>query len=234
MNTVSTTVSSVSASSFASFYRVVYGKMTYGLALTALFAWVSLNVPAVQQAVFGNRMTFYGLLFAEFALVIWLSTAIRRLTSAQAMTLFSIYAALNGVTMSAVLSIYTGTSVVSTFVVTSGTFGVMSLYGALTKRDLSSWGSFLMMGLVGVLIASVVNLFFMNSMIYWVSTFIGVIVFTGLAAYDNFKLKHMAAAAGENSHAISAASTVGALQLYLDFINLFLFALRILGIGAKK
>jgi hypothetical protein len=221
-------------SSITNFYRQVYAKMFSGLMLTAVAAWITASSPAIQQFIFGSKMTFYAIIFAELGLVVWLSAALRSLTGGQAMTLFTLYSALNGVTLSAILALYTGTSVFMTFVVAASMFGTMSVYGLLTKRDLSSWGSFFFMGLTGVLIASVVNIFLKSSAVYWVSTFIGVMVFTGLAAYDNYKLKLMAEAAGNDERAISVASTAGALQLYLDFVNLFLMILRIFGVGSKK
>ncbi|QOX81050.1 Bax inhibitor-1/YccA family protein (plasmid) [Trichlorobacter lovleyi] len=234
MDTAQYSTTATSVASLSSFYRQVYGKMTFGLFLTAFAAWFTASSPALQQLVFGSKMTFYVLIFAEIGLVIWLSAALRSLTGTQAMILFTLYSALNGVTLSVILLAYTGPSIFMTFVVTASMFGTMSLYGLLTKKDLSSWGSFFFMGLIGVLIASVVNIFLKSPAVYWVSTLIGVMVFTGLAAYDNFKLKLMATAAGEDERAISAASTAGALQLYLDFINLFLMLLRILGVGNKK
>ncbi len=205
--------------------RQVYAWMGGGLLVTALLAMVTLSSPAMLNAVFGNRLVFYGLIIAEFGLVIAISAAINRLSEATAMLLFVLYAALNGVTMSVIFAIYTAESITSTFVITATTFGAMSAYGYLTKRDLTGWGSFLFMGLIGIVIASLVNIFTRSSAASWVISALGVIVFTGLTAYDTQKIKAMAAAGAEGRK----PAILGALTLYLDFINLFLMLLRLLG-----
>ena len=202
--------------------RGVYGWMGGGLALTALVSLLTVSSPVLLQAILGNRMLFYVLIFAELGLVVGISGAINRISASTAAMLFLAYAALNGVTMSTIFVAYTSSSIASTFVVTSGMFGAMSLYGYLTKSDLTSWGSFLFMGLVGVVIASVVNIFLQSSMIYWVVSFCGVIVFTGLTAYDTQKIKNM-------GNVGRKGAILGALTLYLDFINMFLIMLRLLG-----
>ncbi len=140
------------------------------------------------------------------------------------------YSALNGVTMASIFMLYTRSSIASTFLVTAGTFGALAAYGTVTKRDLSSLGSFVMMGLVGVVIASIVNLFLGSPMLYWLTTFAGVLVFTGLTVYDTAKLKSLAAvAAGQGREGETKLALQGALSLYLDFVNLFLMLLRIFG-----
>ena len=205
--------------------RQVYAWMGAGLAVTACMALVTLSSPAVLSAITGNRLVFYGLVFGELALVFTLSGAINRLSAATATLLFVAYSALNGVTLSIVALVYTASSISSTFVITAGMFGAMSIYGYLTKRDLTAWGSFLFMGLIGVVIASVVNIFLGSSTVSWFISGIGVIVFTGLTAYDTWKIKELAAQGAEGRK----PAILGALTLYLDFINLFLMLLRFTG-----
>ncbi|HIJ88188.1 MAG TPA: Bax inhibitor-1/YccA family protein [Desulfuromonadales bacterium] len=205
--------------------RKVYAWMGAGLAITAFMALVTLSSPAILNAVLGNRLIFYGLIIGELALVFTLSGAINRLSAATATLIFIAYAALNGVTLSEVFLAYTANSITSTFVITAGMFGAMSLYGSMTRRDLTSWGSFLFMGLIGIIIASVVNIFVGSSAVSWVVSGIGVIVFTGLTAYDTWKIKEMAAQGIEGRK----PAIIGALTLYLDFINLFLMLLRFTG-----
>jgi FtsH-binding integral membrane protein len=205
--------------------RQVYAWMGGGLLVTALLAMVTVSSPAILNAVFGNRLVFYGLVLGELGLVIAISGAINRLGAGTASLLFVLYAALNGITMSAIFAVYTAESVASTFVITAATFGTMSAYGYLTRRDLTGWGSFLFMGLIGVVIASLVNIFTRSSAASWVISAVGVIVFTGLTAYDTQKIKSMAASGAEGRK----PAILGALTLYLDFINLFLMLLRLLG-----
>jgi FtsH-binding integral membrane protein len=205
--------------------RQVYAWMGAGLAITAIMALFTLSSPAILKAVFGNRLLFYGLVIGELALVFVLSGAINKLSEATATLLFVAYSALNGVTLSFVALVYTASSITSTFVITAGMFGAMSVYGYMTKRDLTSWGSFLFMGLIGVVIASIVNIFMASSAVSWVISGIGVIVFTGLTAYDTWKIKELAAAGTTGRK----PAILGALTLYLDFINLFLMLLRFTG-----
>lgn len=205
--------------------RQVYAWMGAGLTVTACMALVTLTSPAILNAIAGNRLVFYGLMIGELALVFTLSGAINRLSATTATLLFIAYSALNGVTLSVVALVYTANSITSTFVITAGMFGTMSLYGYMTKRDLTSWGSFLFMGLIGVVIASVVNIFVGSSTVSWFISGIGVIVFTGLTGYDTWKIKAMAAQGTEGRK----PAILGALTLYLDFINLFLMLLRFTG-----
>ncbi|MBV5338121.1 MAG: Bax inhibitor-1/YccA family protein [Deltaproteobacteria bacterium] len=205
--------------------RKVYAWMGAGLAITAFMALITLSSPAILNAVLGNKLIFYGLIVGELALVFTLSGAINRLSAATATLIFIVYAALNGITLSVVFLAYTANSITSTFVITAGMFGAMSLYGSMTKRDLTSWGSFLFMGLIGIVIASIVNIFVGSSAVSWIVSGIGVIVFTGLTAYDTWKIKEMAAQGIEGRK----PAIIGALTLYLDFINLFLMLLRFTG-----
>lgn len=211
------------------FLRSVYNWMTLGLALTGVIAWFMASSPALYQPIFGNPILFYGLIIGELGLVIALSAAINRLSATAATAMFLVYAALNGVTMSAIFLVYTRSSIAVTFFVTAATFGAMSLYGYLTKRDLSSLGSFCFMGLIGVVIASLVNIFLKSPAVYWVTTGCGVIVFVGLTAYDTFKIKQFARQGFGDAASERKGVILGALTLYLDFINLFLMLLRLFG-----
>ena len=207
------------------FMAAVYRWMTLGLAVTALVAFSVATSEAALRLVIGNRIVFFGLIIIEFGLVIAISGAVNRLSAPAAGGLFLLYSALNGATLSVVLLAYTGSSVALAFVTTAGTFGAMSVYGTVTRKDLASWGSFLFMGLIGVVIASVVNVFLGSSMLSFVISCAAVLVFTGLAAYDTQKLRALARAGG----GVAALPVSGALALYLDFVNLFLALLRLLG-----
>jgi len=213
------------------FLAKVFNWMAIGLGLTGLAAFLTVNSQAALQFIFGNKMVFYGLILGELGLVFYLSARIERISAQAATGLFVVYSTLNGVTLSAILLIYTMTSVAATFFVTAGMFGAMAVYGFVTKKDLSSWGSFLFMGLIGIIIASVVNIFLGSSMMSWMISGIGVLVFTGLTAYDVQKITRIGAAGimdgGES--AIRKGAIMGALALYLDFINLFLMLLRFMG-----
>ena len=212
-----------------SFFQKVYLWMTAGLGTTTLAAFFMLASPAAQQLVFGNRMLFLGLIFAELGLVIAVSAAINRISATTATLLFLAYSALNGVTFAAVFLLYTQSSIVSAFLVTAGTFAAMSMYGYATKRDLTGFGSFLFMGLIGLVIASLVNMFLHNEMIYWITSYLGVFIFVGLTAYDTQKIKQIGQAGFADAQSRQKAAILGALRLYLDFINLFLMLLRIMG-----
>ncbi|SJZ80187.1 hypothetical protein SAMN02745119_01686 [Trichlorobacter thiogenes] len=205
--------------------RQVYAWMGCGLTLTAIMALITVSSPELLKAIVGNRMVFYGLMFGELALVFTLSGAINRMSATVATMLFIGYSALNGLTLSVIFLVYTADSIASTFAVSAAMFGAMSIYGYATKKDLTSWGSFLFMGLIGIVIASLVNLFMRNDAASWVISAIGVIVFTGLTAYDTWKIKALAAEGAEGRK----PAILGALTLYLDFINLFLMLLRLMG-----
>ncbi len=204
--------------------RQVYAWMGAGLLITAFIAFATISTPALFNAVVGNKLIFYGLMIGELGLVIALSAAINRISASFATMMFLVYSALNGITFSVILLVYTADSIASTFFITAAMFGAMSAYGYFTRRDLTSWGSFLFMGLIGVVIASVVNIFLKSGSVSWIVSAIGVLVFTGLTAYDTWKIKALAAQGGGRKPAI-----LGALTLYLDFINLFLMLLRLLG-----
>jgi FtsH-binding integral membrane protein len=209
------------------FMASVYRWMTLGLVVTSGVAWFVAASPAAREVIFGNRMVFWGLVIAQFGLVIAISAAVNRLSAGVAGMLFVLYSGLTGATLASVLLVYTGSSVASAFMVTAGTFAGMSIYATVTKRDLSAWGTFLIMGLIGVIIASVVNLFLKSGMLQFVLSAAAVVVFTGLTAYDTQKLRRMAAAGVEGMPA--AMPVNGALMLYLDFINLFLALLNLFG-----
>ncbi len=207
------------------FMAAVYRWMTLGLLVTAGVAFYVATTPAALQFIFGNRLVFWGLVIAQFGLVIGLSAAVNRLSAGAAGALFLVYSAVTGATLSIVLLAYTGASVASAFAVTAGTFLAMSVYGTVTRRDLTTWSTFLFMGLVGIVIASLVNVFTKSSMVSWVVSCAAVLVFTGLTAYDTQRLRRMAAA----GVGVAALPVNGALALYLDFINLFLSILNLFG-----
>jgi FtsH-binding integral membrane protein len=210
-----------------SFISKVYRWMGLGLILTALTAYFVVNSSFVYTLA-ENSILFYGLIIAELGLVIYLSTRIQKMSAETATAAFIVYSVLNGVTLSLILLIYTGASVASTFLTTALTFGAMSAYGYFTKRELTSMRSYLMMGLVGLIIASVINMFWANSTMYWIISYAGVLLFVGLTAYDTQKIKKIGAVV-EGVQTTQKMAIMGALTLYLDFINLFLFMLRILG-----
>jgi len=215
------------------FVRSVYNWMGVGLALTALVALYVSSSETLMRLVFGNSLLFFGLIIAELALVFSISARVDKMSAGTATTLFVIYSALNGVTLSFIFLAYARASIVSTFFVCSATFLACSIYGWTTKRDLTSWGGFLMMGLIGIIIASLVNMFIRSNALNMVVSYIGVLVFVGLTAYDTQKLKNMALTqpAGLDGSVIRKGAILGALSLYLDFINLFLLLLRIFGRG---
>jgi FtsH-binding integral membrane protein len=211
------------------FIRRVYNWMGLGLALTAIVAYYTAASPTLTRLILGNQLIFFALIIGQLGLVIGLSAAIDRLAPTTATLLFFLYAGLTGLTLSVVFLAYTQSSIASTFFVTAGTFGITSIYGYTTKRDLTSWGSFFFMGLVGIILASLVNFWLQSEAIYWVTTYIGIIVFVGLTAYDTQAIKNMAAAGFTDAASESKAAVIGALRLYLDFINLFLMLLRLMG-----
>ena len=215
---------------FSTLLQQVYGWMAGGLALTGLIAWWVSQSEAMINLVFGNRAVFFGLIILELGLVFGLSWGLTRMSATLATSAFLLYAAVNGITMAAIFLVYTGESIGSTFLVTGGTFAAMSMYGYTTKRDLSSWGNLLFMALIGLIIASVVNIFLQSDALGWVVTYAGVLIFVGLTAYDTQKIKKLSARIDpRDTETFQKAVVMGALQLYLDFINLFLYLLRILG-----
>jgi len=202
-----------------------YRWMAIGLALTGAVAWLVASTPSLLQAVFANSLLFYGAIIAELVMVVVFAARASRMSFAAAATTFTAYAALNGVTMATIFLFYTAASVAQVFFVCAGAFAGLSLYGAKTRRDLTAMGHFMFIGLVGLVLASVVNLFLKNPAIYWVTTYAGVLIFAGLTAYDNQKLRRMYALQGEGGN----LALQGALALYLDFVNLFLQLLRLFG-----
>ncbi|KUJ96298.1 MAG: hypothetical protein XD41_0706 [Desulfonauticus sp. 38_4375] len=212
------------------FMRGVYQWMALGLGLTGIIAYFTATSPTLLQIIFGNPLVMWGLLIGELLLVVGLSAGISKLSGSTATFLFLLYSGLNGLTLSAIFLVYTTSSIASTFLICAGMFAAMSIYGLTTKKDLTSLGSFLFMGLIGIIIASIVNIFLKSSAFQFVISGIGVIVFVGLTAYDSQKLKLMGESAPyDDALAIRRGTILGALTLYLDFINLFLMLLRFFG-----
>ena len=212
------------------FMRGVYVWMAIGLAVTAFCSYVTLSSNAALSFIFGNKMIFFGLIIAELGIVIALSAAVHKLSSFAATGMFILYSVLNGITLSAVLLVYTSQSVFTAFLTTAGMFGAMSLYGLVTKRDLTSMGSFMTMGLFGIIIAMVVNIFVGSSALDMGISILGVFIFLGLTAYDTQALRNMGETAPmDDALAIRRGTIMGALKLYLDFINIFLMLLRLFG-----
>jgi hypothetical protein len=214
--------------SLVSFMHKVYGWMFVGLLLTAVTAYFVSISDIILNIIINNAFVFYGLIILELVLVFGLSSMVNKISASVAAFIFLLYAILNGVTFSIILLAYTGSSIAVAFFVTAVVFGFMSLYGYITKKDLTTFGHFAIMALVGLIIASLVNLFFNNSAVDWIVTYIGVLVFITLTAYDTQKIKSLYS----DSLSLSGKekeSVVGALTLYLDFINLFLDFLRIFG-----
>ena len=213
------------------FVRSVYNWMAVGLGLTGVVAYFVANTPSIQKVVFGNPILFFGLMIGELALVFIISARIQKMQASTATGLFVLYSALNGVTLSFIFMVYARSSITSTFFVCAATFVGCSIYGWTTKRDLTSLGGFLMMGLIGIIIASLVNMFFRSPGVSMVISYIGVLVFVGLTAYDTQSMKNMALTQPADLEAavVRKGAILGALKLYLDFINLFLMLLRIFG-----
>ena len=230
MSTINLTKSSTEVSVSSIFMRQVYQWMAVGLGVTAATAWFTATSPAMLNMIFGSTFVLIALVIAQFGLVIALSAAVHRMSAATATGLFVLYSALTGLTLSSIFLTYSMGSIANAFIVSAGTFVAMSVYGTVTKRDLTAMGSFLMMGLFGILIAMVVNIFLASSMMDFVISAIGVLVFTGLTAYDTQKIKEFGADAPlHDGTAVRRGVIRGALTLYLDFINLFLMMLRLFG-----
>ena len=209
------------------FLRAVYGWMCGGLVITAVTASFLAGSPALVATIATNRLLFWGLMLAQLGVVFVLSARVQQLAASTAAVLFVAYSALTGVTIAFVLLAYTGESVARTFLITAGMFGGMAAYGTATRRSLAGFGQFLFMGLIGVVLASVVGIFWPSDGLQFGLSFIGVIVFTGLAAYDAQRMKSMALALPSGQ--TGSYAIVGALALYLDFINLFLMLVRFTG-----
>ena len=206
----------------------VYVKMFLGLLVTAFTSWiVAFNAPSILEFIVYNRWVYWGLLIVEVLMVLGINGSVRRMNSSMATGLFYLFAVVNGLALSLIFVAYSLPSIFKTFVITAGVFGAMSVYGYFTEKDLTKIGTFLRMALWGLIIALVVNIFWANSTLEWIISFAGVIIFIGLTAWDTQQIKRIAMAApGE---AIPSLATVGALMLYLDFINLFIYLLRFLG-----
>lgn len=215
-------------------YRTLMGKvylwMTLALAVTGLTSLYVASSPGLVQSIFASRGTFWLLVIAELALVFILSARIMKMSFSTAGIMFALYSVLNGVTMSFIFIAYTSTSIATAFFVTAGMFAAMSFIGFVTKKDLSSFGSFFTMALIGLIIASVVNIFLNSSVMYWIITYVGVLLFVGATAYDTQKIKQMLIEYGDEvNDSTQKLALIGSLSLYLDFINLFLYILRLFG-----
>lgn len=213
----------------ARFITKVYGWMAIGLALTGAVSYLIASSPALLQMIYGNKLVFWGLVIGELLMVGYLAAAVNRMSAATATLVYMLYAVLNGLTLSGIFIIYTSTSIVGTFLITAGTFAAMSAYGYFTKQDLTKAGNLLFMALIGLVIASVVNIFFRNPIMYWIITYAGILIFVGLTAYDTQKIKEMNIIGNEGTEEDHKEAIMGALTLYLDFINLFLYLLRLFG-----
>ena len=209
--------------------RKVYVWMSLALAITGFTAYGVATSPGLMQAIYANQFFFWGLIIAEFALVIGVSAAIDRLSLATATLMFILYSVINGALLSYIFIVYTASSVSTVFFITAGTFAAMALYGYTTKTDLTSWGKLLLMALIGLIIATLVNVFVKSSTFDLILSYVGVLIFVGLTAYDSQKIKQMLLEAPDAGEAAQKVALLGALSLYLDFINLFLYLLRIFG-----
>jgi len=215
------------AARVSAFLGRVYAWMFLGLLVTAVTAFAVASSEQLVEALILNRLVFWMLLFGQLGLVIFLSARVAKMSPVMAGTLFILYSATVGITTSVILLAYTGASIVSTFMITAGMFGALALFGTFTKRSLAGVGQFMFMGLIGLILAMVVNLFWQNDALYFVISVIGVLVFTGLTAWDAQRMKQMAVALPDGR--VGSYAIVGALSLYLDFINLFFFLLRLMG-----
>ncbi len=213
----------------AVFITKVYNWMALALFITGIVAYLTATTPAMINAILGSKILFFGLIIGELLLVIYLTRSINKLSRNAAIGAFLIYSVLNGLTMSVIFLAYTSSSIATTFYITAGTFAAMSFYGYTTKRDLTSIGNMAFMALIGIIIASVVNMFLQNEMMYWIISYLGVAIFVGLVAYDTQKLKEIGSRGFVNEDNMEKTAIMGALSLYLDFVNLFLFLLRIFG-----
>lgn len=207
--------------------RKVYGKMTLGLLVTAITSYLMLSNGAVMNIFLGSKVLFFGAFILELGLVFYLSARIEKLSTGTAAVLFYLYSMLNGITLTPIFLMYTQTSIATTFALTAGTFGAMTIFGYVTRQDLSKIGSYLFMALIGLILCIIVNLFLHNSMLDMLISCAGVLIFVGLTAWDTQAIKRMAAEADPTM--MNKVATWGALSLYLDFINLFIYLLRIFG-----
>ena len=217
------------STAFPALMRKVFVWMTLALAITGLTAYGVATSPALLSLIFSSKVTFFGLIIAEFALVFAISGAINRLSLSTATLLFILYSVINGATLSSIFFAFSVATIGKVFFITAGTFGAMALVGYTTKTDLTSMGKLLFMALLGIIIASVVNMFVGSSGLDLILSYVGVLVFVGLTAYDTQKIKQMCQSAPDAGESTQKLALIGALSLYLDFINLFLYLLRIFG-----
>ena len=217
------------SSAFPVLMRKVYVWMTLALVITGFTAYGVATSPGVLQLIFGNQILFWGMIIAELALVIGVSAAINRLSLTTATLMFILYSVINGASFSSIFLIYTASSIATVFFITAGTFGVMALIGYTTKTDLTSIGKYLFMALIGLIIATLVNMFIKSEGFTYILSYIGVLIFVGLTAYDSQKIKQMLLQAPDAGEGAQKLALLGALTLYLDFINLFIYLLRIFG-----
>ena len=220
-------VPEVSDAGVSAFLSKVYAWMFAGLLITAMTAFAVATSPTLIDTLIGNRIIFWGLIFAQLGVVFYLSARVNQIAAGTAAALFVLYSALVGITSSVILLIYTGSSIASTFIITAGMFGATAIFGTLTKRSLAGLGHFMFMGLIGLILASIVGFFWQSGALQFVISVVGVLVFTGLTAWDAQRLKQMAVALPDGR--VGSYAVVGALSLYLDFINLFFFLLRLMG-----
>lgn len=214
---------------FPALMRKVYVWMSFALLITGIMAYGVAESPALMQTIFSNKLVFWGIIIAQFALVFGISGAINRLSLPIATLLFVAYASLNGIIFSSIFVIYSTAVIAKVFFITAGTFGAMSLYGYFTKADLSGMGKILMMALIGLIIATVVNIFLKSSGLEMILSYVGVLIFVGLTAWDTQKIKMMLAQCQDMNEEAQKIALLGAFTLYLDFINLFIYLLRIFG-----
>ena len=217
------------SAAFPVLMRKVYLWMTMALAITGFTAYYVATNETLITALVTNQILFWGLAIGELALVIGLTAAINRLSLTTATLMFVLYSVINGATMSFIFLLYTASSITSVFFITAGTFAAMALFGYFTKTDLTSMGKFLLMTLIGIIIATIVNIFTKSQGLAVILNYLGVLVFVGLTAYDSQKIKQMLQMAPDAGEGAQKIALLGALSLYLDFINLFLYLLRILG-----
>lgn len=219
-----------------SFVRSVYNWMAIGLGITGVVAYGVANSPGAREIVFGAPLVFFGLIIAQLVMVYMISARIQRMQASTATMLFIVYSALNGVTLSSIFLAYAQAAITSTFFVCAATFTACSIYGWTTRRDLTTMGGFLTMGLIGIVIASLVNMFVQSNAVSAIVSYVGVLVFVGLTAYDTQDIKNMALSQPGDLDAgtVRKGAIIGALKLYLDFINLFLMLLRIFGSGRDE
>lgn len=217
------------ASTFKVLMRKVYLWMTLALMITGITAAGVANSPNILALIYSSQVVMWGIIIAEFGLVIYISARLEKLSLSTATTLFALYSILNGVMLSSIFLLYSTAIISKVFFITAGTFGVTALYGYATKKDLSSLGNILFMALIGLVIATVVNVFMKSAMFDLILGYIGVIIFVGLTAWDSQKIKHMMMVQQDADESAQKLALIGALSLYLDFINLFLYLLRIFG-----